>query len=70
MKANLYLNKSGFFLVEILIAVYICSICSLVVVSSHYVHRHSEEVIENYVSEMDQSLFLVYEEKEICNKEE
>lgn len=68
VKESLYLNKKGFFVTEILVAVSICSLTSVLVVSANMRIRNSEETIEIYRKENDTQLQEIYREKDICDQ--
>lgn len=68
VKESLYLNKKGFFVTEILVAVSICSLTSVLVVSANMRIRNSEETIEIYRKENDTQLQAIYREKDICDQ--
>lgn len=68
VKENLYLNKKGFFVTEILVAVSICSLTSVLVVSANMRIRSSEETIETYRKENDTQLQAIYSGKDICDQ--
>lgn len=68
VKGNLYLNKKGFFVTEILVAVSICSLTSVLVVSANMRIRSSEETIETYREENDTQLQAIYRGKDICDQ--
>lgn len=68
VKENLYLNKKGFFVTEILVAVSICSLTSVLVVSANMRIRSSEETIETYRKENDTQLQAIYRGKDICDQ--
>lgn len=68
VKESLYLNKKGFFVTELLVAVSICSLTSVLVVSANMRIRNSEETIEIYRKENDTQLQAIYREKDICDQ--
>lgn len=68
VKESLYLNKKGFFVTEILVAVSICSLTSVLVVSANMRIRSSEETIETYRKENDTQLQAIYRGKDICDQ--
>ena len=68
VKGNLDLNKKGFFVTEILVAVSICSLTSVLVVSANMRIRSSEETIETYRTENDTQLQAIYRGKDICDQ--
>lgn len=68
VKGNLCLNKKGFFVTEILVAVSICSLTSVLVVSANMRIRSSEETIETYRKENDTQLQAIYRGKDICDQ--
>lgn len=68
VKGNLHLNKKGFFVTEILVAVSICSLTSVLVVSANMRIRSSEETIETYRKENDTQLQAIYRGKDICDQ--
>ncbi len=67
VKGSLYLNKKGFFVTEILVAVSICSLTAILVVSANMHIRNGEEILETYRHENDTQLQAIYREKDICD---
>lgn len=67
VKGSLYLNKKGFFVTEILVAVSICSLTVILVVSANMRIRNGEEILETYRHENDIQLQAIYREKDICD---
>ncbi|MEE1411229.1 MAG: hypothetical protein U0J83_04335 [Bulleidia sp.] len=53
---------------EILVAVSICSLTSVLVVSANMRIRSSEETIETYRKENDTQLQAIYKGKDICDQ--
>lgn len=52
---------------EILVAVSICSLTAILVVSANMHIRNGEEILETYRHENDTQLQAVYREKDICD---